>query len=302
MSEQRPYPRTGTVPAQGVALSYRDWGGPTAAGAVEGAVPLVLLHGLASSAWIWELVAPILAQERRVVALDQRGHGRSAKPDSSYDFATIIADDLAAIEQLGLGERYAVAGHSWGANVALEFGAAHPDRVTALIMVDGGFGMLRQRPGATWEQISRDLAPPEYAGTPREVFLSRVRGNIPTTDPALDEIMLNIVELRADDTVGPRLVRANHMQILRAMWDEDADALYAAIQAPALFVLAQPTGATAATDGFLALKQRGMEQAAARMTRSPRVEVVWLPDTVHDIPLQRPAALAQRMGDFLRVG
>jgi pimeloyl-ACP methyl ester carboxylesterase len=300
MSE-RIYPRTGMVPAQGVALGYRDWGGPTVASAGD-ATPLVLLHGLASSAWIWDLVAPLLARERRVVALDQRGHGRSAKPDTGYDFATIIADDLAAIDQLGLGERFAVAGHSWGANVALEIGAAHPDRVTALIMVDGGFGMLRQRPGATWEQISRDLAPPDYAGTPREVFLERVRSNIPNWRPELDEILLNIVELRPDDTVGPRLVRANHMQILRAMWDEDSDALYTAIQAPALFILAEPTGATEANNGFLALKRRGMVQATAQMTRAPRIEVVWLPDTVHDIPLQRPAELAQRMSDFLRAG
>jgi pimeloyl-ACP methyl ester carboxylesterase len=288
-------PHTGTVPANGVALSYRDWGGPTEGGAV----PLVLLHGLASSAWIWDLVAPRLAQDRRVVALDQRGHGASDKPDTGYDFATIVADDLAAIAQLGLGPRVAVAGHSWGANVALEFGAAHPDRTAGLILVDGGFGMLRQRPGATWEQISRDLAPPNYAGTPRETFLGWIHQAIPNAGPAIDEIELHIVELRQDDTVGPRLVLANHMQILRAMWDEDPVAIYAAIQAPALFILAQPKGAVTEGDGFFAAKQQGIAQARAQMTHAPHVEVIWLPDTVHDIPLQRPAELAELMVAFL---
>ena len=52
----------------------------------------MLLHGLASTHRIWDLVAPLLAQDFSVVALDQRGHGESAKPDSGYDFGTVAAD------------------------------------------------------------------------------------------------------------------------------------------------------------------------------------------------------------------
>lgn len=294
MPEASGGPREGMVSGSGVALHYRDWGGPAAA------LPLLLLHGLASGSRIWDLVAPVLANERRVVALDQRGHGLSEKPDEGYDFATLVADALAAASALGLGERFAVAGHSWGANVALEIAAAHPERIAALALVDGGFGMLRQRPGATWEQISRDLAPPEFAGTPRETFLGWVRSSIPNWRPELEEIELNIVELRHDDTVGPRLSRANHMQILRAMWDEEPETIYAAIRAPVLYVLAQPSGATEANDAFLAAKRQGIGRAQALLTGAPRVEVEWMADTVHDIPLQRPEALAERVANFLR--
>ncbi|MGZ3714814.1 MAG: alpha/beta fold hydrolase [Ktedonobacterales bacterium] len=297
MSETSGWPREGMVSSGDVALHYRDWGGPA------GAMPLLLLHGLASGSRIWDLVGQALARERRVVALDQRGHGLSEKPDSGYDFATIVGDDLAAAGALGLGERFAVAGHSWGANVALEIGAAHSERVAALALVDGGFGMLRQRPGATWEQISRDLAPPEFAGTPRETFLGWVRSSIPGWRPELEEIELNIVELRPDDTVGPRLARANHMRILRAMWDEEPERIYAAIRAPVLYVLAQPAGASDADDGgdaFFAAKRQGIAGAQTLLSGSPRVEVEWMADTVHDIPLQRPEALAERLATFLR--
>jgi pimeloyl-ACP methyl ester carboxylesterase len=240
-----------------------------------------------------------------VVALDQRGHGLSDKPDDGYDFATIVADDIAAADALGLGGRFAVAGHSWGANVALELAARHPDRVTALLLVDGGFGMLRERPGATWEQISRDLAPPRFAGTPRETFLGWVRQSIPNAGPAVEEIELNIVELRPDDTVAPRLSFEHHMRILRAMWDEDADALFGKVRAPTLYALAEGLrpeveAVAAAEDGFLAAKRRGAELAHQRMSAAPTVEVLWMADTVHDIPLQRPDALAARMVDFLR--
>lgn len=289
------YPQDGMTPGAGVTLHYRDWGGPSSAPA------LLLLHGLASSARIWDLVAPQLASHRRVIALDQRGHGLSEKPDTGYDFATIVADDLAAAESLGPGARFAVAGHSWGANVALEFAAAHPDVIAAVLLVDGGFGMLRQRPGATWEQISRDLAPPDFAGTPADTFLGWMRAHNPNWQPELEEIALNIVELREDGTVGPRLSRANHMRILRAMWDEMPEAIYPAVRAPVLYVLAESPASDAEGRGFAILKQRGIMQATKLLESAPQVTVDWMPDTIHDIPLQRPDELARRMEDFLAV-
>lgn len=302
MSERQDV-REGTVAGIGVRLHYREWGVRTdvAPGTSQGQgrLPVLLLHGLASASRIWDLVAPLLAADRRVVALDQRGHGRSEKPDDGYDFATIVADDIAAAGALDLGERFLVAGHSWGANVALELAAAHPGRVAALALVDGGFGMLRQRPGATWERVREELAPPYYEGTPRETYLGWMRSSIPEWRPELDDMVLNIVQLHDDGTIGPRLARANHMKILRAMWDEDPDAIYSAIRCPVLYVLAEPSGASEETDGFLAAKRNGIEAARRRLVSAPRVEVEWMPDTIHDIPLQRPEALAARIARFL---
>src|SRR5262245_42530313 len=180
----------GMVAAHDLHLHYREWSGPEqSAHTTTEPLPLVLLHGLASTAHIWDLVAPLLAGERRIVTLDQRGHGLSDKPDDGYDFATIVADDIAALGALQVEDRFAVAGHSWGANVALALAAAHPERVAALALVDGGFGMLRQRPGATWETISQELAPPEFAGTPRETFLGWMREAIPNWRSELEEIV-----------------------------------------------------------------------------------------------------------------
>ena len=73
-------PTDGFVTANGLQLHYRRW-----AAARPGAdlPPLLLVHGLASSAHIWNLVAPLLAaQGHSVTALDQRGHGESDKPGS----------------------------------------------------------------------------------------------------------------------------------------------------------------------------------------------------------------------------
>lgn len=294
-------PSDGYVTVGGLRLHYLEW---PQRGGDAGTPPLLLLHGLASAAAIWELTAPALAAGRRVVALDQRGHGLSDKPDDGYDFATIVADDLAAVEALDLGPRFALAGHSWGANVALELAARHPERVAALLLIDGGFGMLRERPGATWEQVSRDLAPPRFGGTPRATFEQWIRQGIPGATPAVVAIELRIVDLRPDDTVGPRLSFENHMKILRAMWDEDPATLFPAVRAPTRYILAAGAGvggaSAAAEDGFLAAKRQGAELARERMSGSPSVEVVWMADTIHDIPLQRPDDLAARMEEGLR--
>ena len=113
-----------------IELGYRDWPG-------EGR-PIVLLHGLASSSRIWDQVAGRLAPRWRVVALDQRGHGRSDKPDDGYDFATIVADGRAAAAALGV-ERPLVVGHSWGGNVALQWAVEPGPAPRGIVLVDGGF-------------------------------------------------------------------------------------------------------------------------------------------------------------------
>ena len=87
-----PTPNDCYIDLRGLPFHYRDWGG--------GGRPVLLLHGLASTCHIWDLVAPLLAEEFRVVALDQRGHGLSAQVEDGYDFATVSSDAAAFIRFL----------------------------------------------------------------------------------------------------------------------------------------------------------------------------------------------------------
>ncbi len=97
-------PRDEWLTINGLNFHYRDWGG--------GEPGIILLHGLASTCHIWDLVAPVLAQGgHRVVAMDQRGHGASAKPDQGYDFEIVSRDLIGLIEGLGM-ERPLIIGHS----------------------------------------------------------------------------------------------------------------------------------------------------------------------------------------------
>jgi pimeloyl-ACP methyl ester carboxylesterase len=126
---------------QGVALA---WAG-------ESDIPVVLLHGLSNSPWIWARVGHLLAPEWSVVAPPLRGHGTDDAPGSGYSLARSTADVLEALSSLDI-EQCHLAGHSWGGKVAMHFAAHHPHRVRSLILADPvparGFNpMLRTFPG-----------------------------------------------------------------------------------------------------------------------------------------------------------
>ena len=132
----------------GLRLHYLDWGGA--------GLPIVILHGLSSSAHIWDLMAPVLADKHRVIAVDQRSHGQSDRPEDGYDFRNTTADVAALIRELGL-ERPVVAGHSWGANVALQLAHDYPDLVRGIVLVDGGF--IERSKDANWEEAEKEMRP-----------------------------------------------------------------------------------------------------------------------------------------------
>ncbi len=282
-------PRDGTAQVRGLRLHYREW--QRAEGADGRLAPILLIHGLASAARIWDLTAPLLASSgHRVVALDQRGHGESDKPDTGYTFEEIVADDYALAEQLRL-ERPVVVGHSWGGSVVVQYAATHPEDVRGVVLVDGGFTQMGQRPGWTKERMLKDLAPPPFAGTPAETFLGYFRRGAlgEVWNPAYEEIALNIVQLRPDGTVAPRLALANHLQILEAMWEQPTLALYERITCPILIICPEQEPADDRTRQFLQVKR---ESIAKLLERHPGIRVEYLENTIHDVPLQRPALLA----------
>lgn len=98
--------------------------------------PLVLLHGLMGFAANWGKVWPQFT-DRPVLVLDQRGHGRSAKPATGYDPSDYARDLAALLDHLGWSRSHIV-GHSMGGRVALRFCALFPERALSLCMEDSG--------------------------------------------------------------------------------------------------------------------------------------------------------------------
>src|SRR5262245_32242021 len=120
-------PSRGYVQAGPTRLAYLDWGG-------QGA-PLLLLHGITSSARSWWRVAPTLAAEGyHVYALDLPGHGESAETND-HRIANIAALTGATIRALGL-DQPTLIGHSWGGATALALAGADPGRLARVVLVD----------------------------------------------------------------------------------------------------------------------------------------------------------------------
>ena len=149
----------------GLRMHVRNWGG-------EGR-PVILLHGLASTCRIWDFVAPILARDFAVIAVDQRGHGDSGKPETGYDFASVGSDLAAMLEGRGI-ERPVLVGHSWGADVALELAVANPELLQGIVFVDGGTIDASARYDSLDDALVQ-MAPPDFRGVTPAQFLERVR-------------------------------------------------------------------------------------------------------------------------------
>lgn len=113
----------------GVTLHLRRWGDPDAP-------LLILLHGGGANTWWWDPIAPRLAKDAHVVALDFRGHGGSSRPEPEVG---AFSRDVAALSRhLGERERFLV-GHSLGAHVGLDH-AARSEGVRGLVMIEASRG------------------------------------------------------------------------------------------------------------------------------------------------------------------
>jgi pimeloyl-ACP methyl ester carboxylesterase len=101
----------------------------------KGGMPVVFVHSFGGNTAHWTAQLDHLRRSRRAVALDLRGHGKSAPPpDGDYAIRSLAEDIGAAVDGLGI-ERFVLVGHSLGAAAASAYAGAHPERVAGLVLV-----------------------------------------------------------------------------------------------------------------------------------------------------------------------
>lgn len=243
-------------------------------------VGVLCVHGLASNALLWRGVAARLcAAGHRVVAVDQRGHGRS-DPSDALDWTTLTDDLVAVSEALGL-DRPVVAGQSWGGNVALELAVRRPAAVRGLVCVDGGWIELADR-FPSWEACWTALAPPRWDAGVRwsevEAAVAARCGTWP--DGAAEAQLANLVR-RPDGTAGAVLTRARHRTVLRHLHAHRPSTRWANLVVPALLL-----PALAEDDRITRDAVRTAEASGAR------VRTVAFPGADHDVHAQDPEGVA----------
>ena len=242
------------------------------------------------------------------------------KPDGDYGFETYFRELAAWIDAWHL-EKPLLIGHSWGAMVALDYAARFPfgPRTPAgIVLVDGGMLQMDDAPGANWEETRARLTPPKLAGLPLKKFLNWM--NDPQRSWQPDEQAISIIlanfeiteeRLSADFSVGssnqssdgeefevirPHLSFDHHMQIVRAIWEFKTYERFKRLRCPVLMVPARPPEPHSESERqFLESKERGIARAQKEI---PGLQVHWMRDSIHDIPLQQPAELAHLINDF----
>jgi pimeloyl-ACP methyl ester carboxylesterase len=126
-------------------------------------VPVVLVHSLAGNRGQWTPQLTHLRRTRRTVALDLRGHGRSAAPsDRRYAPGDYAADVLRVMDACGIG-RAIVVGHSLGGGVAIAVAGSAPERVAGLFFVDPIDDPSKRPVDEAAETFLRRLEGPEYS-------------------------------------------------------------------------------------------------------------------------------------------
>ena len=185
-----PTSQDGFVEVGGIHLSYREWPGERG--------PLICLPSLTGHKGTFDGLGMALSPTYRLIAIDLRGRGESDKPAEGYGFSYHTRDILALADRFGI-ERFGLIGHSFGATVGVYLASIRPDRVQALVLIDGGADPKEEVLGAMRPGLRRLAG----AYPSMEVYLSAMR-SVPYYRPwnaALEQYLRDDVTVQPDGSV-----------------------------------------------------------------------------------------------------
>lgn len=247
----------------------------------------IFLHGLMGFLNNWRrIVAGIEATERCLV-YDQRGHGRSMKPDHGYA-PDDYADDLKKIlDELGW-EKITLVGHSMGGRNGLNFCVRYPERVTRFVLED--IGPEASEDNLAYYQVLLGLVPtpfPDRASARAFFsgeFLERARSR--DNPKMLAEYFYANMEEQDDGTVSWRFSKNAVLETVRegqvrARWDE-----VEALQVPTLLVRGEKS------------KELSVSTYEKMLQSNPLIQGVTIPNAGHWVHADQPQAFIDEIRDF----
>jgi pimeloyl-ACP methyl ester carboxylesterase len=257
------------------------------------APPLLALHGWLDNAASFARLAPLLADRRRVIALDLPGHGHSAHlPTRAYRYHIVDQADcvLDAADALGL-DRFDLLGHSLGAGIASLTAAAAPARIGTLLLIEGlgpladdGSQSLARWRDAHAQRGGTRRAPRVFASIEQAVAARVAVGGL-DTDEARPIVTRN---LRAVD--GGHAWRSDaRLRLTTPLRIEETQLrrLLEGIRAATLLLLAEPAAPYLPPDLM-----------RARAGCVSGIQVAHLPGP-HHLHLRHAGPVARRMLDFI---
>jgi len=240
--------------------------------------PLVLVHGLADDHRAWRFVLPHLMLEHRVILYDFRGHGQSSLGTPDGTLGQLAGDLALLLDALEL-ERAALAGFSLGGTIVMRFAIDHPERVDRLVPVATSSRVGRA--AAEWYVERARLADRGLAA-----LLPHLEQDTRDQFASAPDLAAGHVQIRHESAADPRGY-ANACRAMARLREEPLDPELGRITAPALVV--------AAADDQLCPPKAA--EIIVSGIPGARMEVV--EGSGHQLPVQRPDALAGLILDFL---
>jgi pimeloyl-ACP methyl ester carboxylesterase len=201
----------GYAPVNGLQMYYEIHGSGDA-------VPLVLLHGaLSATETSFGALLPELAKGRRVIAVEQQAHGRTADIDRPLSVPQMADDTAALLRHLGI-EKADFFGYSMGAAIALDLAVRRPDLVRKLVLISATYTVDGLHPGLL--EGLEGLTPDAMAGSPFEEEYLRLAPNPqdwPTLIEKNKEMQRHLPEVTIDVTAiqAPVLLVIGDSDIVR---------------------------------------------------------------------------------------
>jgi pimeloyl-ACP methyl ester carboxylesterase len=234
--------------------------------------PLVLLHGAFSAIGTsFGNVLPSLAETRRVIAVEQQAHGRTADIDRPLTIEQMADDTAALLQHLGI-EQADIFGYSMGAGVGLQMAIRHAEVVRKLVLASVTYNMSGVHPGLM--EGLENMRPEDMAGSPWHEEYTRIAPN-------------------PEDFAT---LFAKKTQMDREIQDLPAEAIEA-IKAPTLLIIG---------DSDIVRPEHAVEMfrllgggVAGDLAGLPNSQLAILPGTTHVTLVHRAEWLVSMIGEFL---
>ena len=265
------------VVVDGVRLHLREVG-------ATDAPPVLFLHGIMGHRRDWDVLIDRVGERHRVIAVDQRGHGRS-EWTRSYRVADMADDAIALIERLDLAP-VPIVGHSMGAMVALAVAARRHELVDRIAIIDIVPESLTTEFARQLPEMLEVMSQASYASVDEAVAEWQAENPLARTD-----LLRNYVTHALVPGPDGRLRWEFDAWGLRSFVDGVSSAeLWAAIDAvacPSLVVRGEHSPVTTPAE------------AAAVADRLGDARVVEIPEGGHDLGVEQPEAVTDAVLDFL---
>jgi pimeloyl-ACP methyl ester carboxylesterase len=287
------------VSLRGLEHRVLTWGAPDAP-------KLFLLHGWMDVGASFQFLVDAFAREWYAIAPDLRGYGQSAWQAQGYWFPDYVADLEALLDRFAPGEPARLVGHSLGGNVVMQYAGARPERVRAVVSLEG-FGIPAEAPArapkklAAWLDAIRDE--PRFAPYPSlDAVADRLQKN--NRRLARDKAVFlaaHWARVAADGTAHLTSDPRHKLPFPTPYRLEETFAVWRTIAAPVLWVAAtdshipkwlneHPEG-EAPTDSMAGVRQR--------LEHVPNARLVTVDDAGHMLHHDQPAAVAAAIEAFV---